>query len=400
MTAFVESVWTTLLALAPWLLLGMLVAALMHGFLPKGFIHRQLTGPMGVVKAVLLGVPLPLCSCGVIPAGLGLKKDGASDGAAVGFLISTPQTGVDSILVSASFLGWPFALFKVAAAAITGLVGGLATDAFSNSGTVAAPAIAADQSRPTMREMLDHGLMIVRTIWRWVAFGVIASALIETFVPESAFAQLTAYGTVVPVLGVLLVAVPLYVCATASVPIAAALVAAGLPAGAALVFLMAGPATNLATIGAISRTLGKRALVVYLVTIIGGSVGLALAFDFVIDPSAVMPAHEHGGATWWALGSAVALLAMMAWFAVDELRGWLGSRGGSSTTDSTVEVGVEGMSCNGCVKRLQAALTKQEGVSSAEVVLEPGKATVRGTLSADEVCAAIEEAGYTPHPLG
>ena len=117
----IQAMWEVLLSLAPWMLLGMAIAGILHVALPRGFVRRHLGGRGGVAKAVALGVPLPLCSCGVIPAGLGLKRDGASDGAAVGFLISTPQTGVDSILVSASFLGWPFALFKVLAATITGL---------------------------------------------------------------------------------------------------------------------------------------------------------------------------------------------------------------------------------------------------------------------------------------
>ena len=116
------SCWNTLCQLAPWLLLGMLLSGALHVFLPDGFVQRKFQGLGGILKAVVLGVPLPLCSCGVIPAGIGLKNQGASDGAAVGFLISTPQTGVDSVLVSASFFGWPFALFKVAAALITGFV--------------------------------------------------------------------------------------------------------------------------------------------------------------------------------------------------------------------------------------------------------------------------------------
>ena len=123
---------------------------------------------------------------------LGLKKDGASDGAAVGFMISTPQTGVDSILVSASFLGWPFALFKVGAAALTGVVGGLLTELTAAPGSASQVAdVAKDEPRPTMRDMLDHGTTILRTIWRWVVFGILASAAIETFVPETFFAQLS-----------------------------------------------------------------------------------------------------------------------------------------------------------------------------------------------------------------
>ena len=109
--SFLNAMWQVTVELAPWLLLGSLVAGVLHVVLPPGFVHRRLRGRGGVVKAVLLGVPLPLCSCGVIPAGLGLKRDGASNGAAIGFLASTPQTGVDSVLVSASFLGWPFAVF-------------------------------------------------------------------------------------------------------------------------------------------------------------------------------------------------------------------------------------------------------------------------------------------------
>ena len=123
------AIWSILLALAPWLLIGAAISGLLHVVLPRDLVRRQLSGPSGVVKAVLLGVPLPLCSCGVIPTGLGLKKDGADDGSAIAFMVSTPQTGVDSILVAASFLGWPFALFKVGAAAVTGLAAGWATQA-------------------------------------------------------------------------------------------------------------------------------------------------------------------------------------------------------------------------------------------------------------------------------
>ena len=110
--SLLHNTWVILHELAPWLLLGAVLSAFIHKFLPSGFIHRQLQGNTGVLKAVFLGIPLPLCSCGVIPAGLGLKRDGSGDGPTIGFIISTPQTGVDSLLVSASFLGWPFAIFK------------------------------------------------------------------------------------------------------------------------------------------------------------------------------------------------------------------------------------------------------------------------------------------------
>ncbi len=157
-----------LLELAPFLLLGMVVAGVLHVALPERFVHRQLQGRFGVVKAVLLGVPLPLCSCGVIPAALGLRMDGASRGATVGFLISTPQTGVDSILVSASFLGWPFAIFKLAAAAVTGALGGALTDAVAGGPDAdeSPPPAPTQSTRHGCKEIVVHALEILRTIWR------------------------------------------------------------------------------------------------------------------------------------------------------------------------------------------------------------------------------------------
>jgi uncharacterized membrane protein YraQ (UPF0718 family)/copper chaperone CopZ len=394
------AMWHVILELAPWLLLGALVAGVLHIALPPNFIRTQLTGSLGVVKAVLLGVPLPLCSCGVIPTGLGLKKDGASDGATVGFLISTPQTGVDSILVSASFLGLPFAIFKVASAAVTGLVGGFATNAMTHeappSETSEACAIESLPKRG-LRAMIDHSLELIQMIWRWLVFGIVVSALITVLVPSDAFAGLSAYGGLAAMAATLLISIPMYVCATASVPIAAALVASGLPTGAALVFLMAGPATNVATIGAVYRTLGKRALAVYLSTIILGSIGFGLMFDSLLDTTAKAAVHDHHGATWWATGSAVVLLALLAWFAFQDGAQMINKLFGSKSPSSaqTIEVDVQGMTCNGCVSRLHKVLTREDGVDSADITLEPGHATIRGKVTEARIRELIEQAGFT-----
>jgi uncharacterized protein len=388
--------WDILLELAPWLLLGMVFAGLLHVLLPPDLIQRQLRGRAGVLKAVALGVPLPLCSCGVIPAGIGLKRDGASNGSSVGFLISTPQTGVDSILVSASFLGWPFALFKVAAAFVTGIAGGWLTDAVATDDDVQQQTLSTtDGSRRGLRDGLAHAMEILGGIWRWLVIGIVASAAISTWVPSGSLATFTPLGTVGLFAAVLLISVPLYVCATASVPIAAALVASGMPTGAALVFLMAGPATNVATIGAIYRGLGKRTLAVYLATIIGGSVAFGLAFDFLLDaaPTAVHAHHEH--ATWWALASAIVLLALMGYHAATELRLWVGKlRARSMTEVPRHEVPVSGLGCNSCVNKLTAVLSAQEGVQAVEVTLEPGRAVVLGEIEVERIRELIEEAGY------
>jgi len=392
------AMWDVLLELAPWLLLGMVVAGVLHVVLPRDFVHRQFRGRFGVIKAVLLGVPLPLCSCGVIPAGLGLRKDGASPGATVGFLISTPQTGVDSILVSASFLGWPFAIFKVAAAAITGLVGGWLADAVGDGfePNLGDDAGAGADGRRGLRDMLDHALEILRTIWVWIVFGVAASAAITVFVPDGWFQSVTGRGPVLPVLLALAVSLPLYVCATASVPIAAALVAGGFPPGAALVFLMAGPATNVATIGAIRRFLGNRALFAYLAAIVGGSVGLGIAFDFLLQSDVVVTAHQHDTTSWWKLSSAVVLVALLAWFAIGDLRNWIARRRAPAAAGSdAIQMNVSGMTCQGCVSKLESALRKQPGVRGVRVELDPGKAIVDGDIDRERLRQAVEDAGFT-----
>ena len=397
-----QAMWGISLELAPWLLLGTAVAGVLHVALPPGFVHRQLGGRLGVAKAVALGVPLPLCSCGVIPAGLGLRRDGASPGATVGFLISTPQTGVDSILVSASFLGWPFAFFKLISAAVTGLVGGWIADRTADVETVvpaddSAAAPSFDRPRD-LKEAVAHALDVLRSIWRWIVFGVVASAAIETLVPDGFFTSLADRGTLLPMLASLAVSLPLYVCATASVPIAASLVAGGLPGGAALVFLMAGPATNVATIGAIHRALGRRALTVYLSTIIGGSLLSGWLFDSVLAADAVVASHVHGEQRWWAVASVVALLGAIGWFAVEDLRRFA-TRFGGLSTGQQLEVAVVGMTCNNCVSRLEKALRALDGVTGATVILEPGRAIVSGSIAEAAVLAAVEAEGFTASGL-
>ncbi len=397
---FLWACWAVLAKLSPWFLLGALIAGLLHGFLPPGFIHRRLRGPWGVVKAVLLGVPLPLCSCGVVPAGIGLRKDGASRGASVGFLVSTPQTGVDSILVSATFLGWPFALFKVAAAAITGLIGGWLTDRLvpeedSNGTSDGTACISGSATSRSPRAMFQHSLEIIDSIRYWLILGIVVSAAIGTLVPHEWLASLAAWGTIGASLVALAISVPLYVCATASVPIGAALVAAGFPTGATLVFLMAGPATNVATVGAIYREFGRRTLTVYLGTIVIGSVVLALVFDSLIAPGripqTVAAGHEH--IHWWSHLAAVGLTLLLSALIVRDVKRRLIRPSFKSDAQITT-IGVDGMHCQACVNRLEQALRGTTGVEQVEVHLESGEAVVQGHVDPRELASAITAAGF------
>ncbi len=387
-----SEIWSVLLELSPWLLFGTGLSSILHKVLPPNWIEQQLQGKLGVLKSVLFGIPLPLCSCSVIPTGLGLEKQGSSKGATVGFLIATPQTGVDSIVVSASFLGLPFALFKVGAALLTGLIGGLWVEREFPTEQTEVTTTPQNASH-TWRAAIEHGLDIVRSIWKWLVFGIVLSAAISTFMPPEgmgAWVSNTAWGSIGASVLALGISVPLYVCATASVPIAAALVQGGLPLGAALVFLMAGPATNVATIGAVRSALGNRITKIYLGTVIVGSLILGTLFDWVLTAS-ISDVHAHEHETWWAQAAALLLLGLLGFFAIEELKMSLSK---NEETDSMQTFAVEGMTCNGCVNRLQKVLNRLDGVDNAVVTLEPGEAKIDGSISRSTITAAIEGAGF------
>jgi uncharacterized membrane protein YraQ (UPF0718 family)/copper chaperone CopZ len=411
--------WQILCELAPWLLLGMLLSGLMHAFLPANFIRREFHGFMGTVKAVLLGVPLPLCSCGVVPAGIGLKNQGASDGAAVGFLISTPQTGIDSILVSASFFGWPFAIFKMFVAAITGVIGGILSDIPAPednqpSDTFAAEVEkqgkqgsdedgdstlvpAAPRSVPLWKTVWAHGFEILQSIWIWLVVGVIVSALINIAIPPVWLASISDLGIFPAMLLMLMVSIPMYVCATASVPIAAALVQGGLDPATALVFLMAGPATNVATIGAIRSRFGNRTSLIYLITLIGGSMLGAWLFSKLLSTGvSANPTHLHHHATWFSqlcAGILAAMLGCCVWKKFNRI--YLTSVGLGNIDSTSITINVEGMHCQNCVMRLEKALNQHAGVNLAQVNLSSETVTIQGDFQLSELYQTISDAGFS-----
>ena len=398
---FVNNLWVLMLELAPWLFAGTVIASLLHVWLPKDFISRRLGGGgLGeVTRAVALGVPLPLCSCGVIPAAITLKKDGGSDGAAVGFLISTPQTGVDSILVTASMLGWPFAIFKVFAALITGVIGGFITERVKPD-PADAPQPAIDlhdhhSEAKGWREALRYGYAeLLYPIWRWLLIGMLISAAMTTVVPHGEFATLIE-GGVWTLLLMVAISVPLYVCAIASVPVAASLVASGFPEGAALVFLMAGPATNVATIGATYRVFGTRVMIIYLLTVLLGSVGFGLAFDVFwgLETTAPMSSHPHDSLL--ASGSAILLIGLLGWFAFQDLRQAFRPKGPKEGQE-TIEMTVSGLTCGGCVKTLTSGLQAVSGVEKVDVVLDTGHTQIHGhALNRDALEHVIRKVGFS-----
>jgi uncharacterized membrane protein YraQ (UPF0718 family)/copper chaperone CopZ len=412
---FPLELWGILLELAPSLLIGLLIAGLIHAYVPPHLIRRGLSRPdLGsVVRASLVGVPLPLCSCGVIPTALGLRREGASPGAATSFMISTPQTGVDSILVTATFLGWPFAIFKLVAAFITGIVGGVLVNQVEpghEAATVATSRLENDDERPRgwlarIIEAVRYAIFdLLGAINTWLIIGVLAAALVTTLTPPDFFAGRPWADGLIGMLVMLAIALPLYVCTTASVPIAASLILAGLPAGSAMVFLMAGPATNLATMGAVFRTLGAKVLAIYLGTVTLMSLAFGLLFDQLLSSvPAQQMAHEHQ-AGWLSTASALLLLGLMATLAWRQhqarsaMRTRLGTSDEAAGADgdgTELVLKVKGMTCGHCVASVKQALESMDQVTEATPDLATGQVLVRGGFFETKALKqAIEGAGF------
>jgi uncharacterized protein len=414
LTDYFFNVWSVLLELAPWLLLGCLAAGLLHVLIPVGFIKRQLGRPGfgAILKAAAAGVPMPLCSCGVIPVGIGLYKEGASRGASVSFLVATPQTAVDSTFVSYSFMGWPFALFKLVSSFVTGLLAGVLAQRVGGPEKMP-PAPEPDRPAPArpyptlgakLKGVWVYGIEdLLYMIWGWVVMGVVVSAALTTFVPANFFGDNPYASGFTGLLLALVISLPMYACSTASVPIAAGLIHAGLPPGAALVYLVAGPATNVATIGAIYRVFGGRIISIYLGVIIAGSLLFGWLFDFLVDMTA-MRIHDHGEhahGSLWAVAAALLLCVLFARFAWRAARArWSHRRAERAEPLESLALEVAGMSCKGCAARLTAALETLPAVRYAQVDLEHTRATVHGhDLSETDLRQAIEQAGYRPGPL-
>lgn len=283
------ALWRLFSAMAPWLIAGFFIAGVIAVFLPRSFVLKTMGGKLGfrgVLRAVLIGVPLPICSCGVIPISVGLRKAGASKGATAGFLISTPQTGIDSVLATYALLGPFFAVARPVAALLTGLAGGAvvqalaaddATDAQTCDGTCAA-----GLSPRGIRAVLWQGYVrILAGVVKPLSIGLVVSALVTAFVPDGLFAEaLAGYDWLaLPLMAV--VGFPMYVCSTAAIPIAASLVMKGLSPGAAFVFLMVGPAVNALSITTVSSLIGRRATFAYVAVILAGAVLCGALVDLV-----------------------------------------------------------------------------------------------------------------------
>lgn len=419
MTDYIKNFSTELLSIlmdmAPFLLMGFFFAGLLHLLFPKKKVRKYMgqNNFRSVLNASLFGIPLPLCSCGVIPTAVSFYKHGASKPSTISFLISTPQTGVDSILVTYSLLGLPFAIIRPIVAFLTGIFGGVVTGKIDkgknidsetgNNGSDELPS----GFFPKIKEMFRYSFVeFLQDISNWLIIGLLIAAVISVAVPDNYFADKIP-NNFVGMLLALVIAGPIYVCATASVPVAAALMLKGLSPGAALVLLMAGPATNAATMTMVGKVLGKKSLLSYLGTIIAGAMFFGILIDNFLPRSWFMLAGHYGHMShghqmlpaWLKLGSALLLLLLII---NGYIRKYLIKRKMVQTEDKafntneikTVHVG--GMTCNHCRQNVENSIRSVTGVEEVNVDLATGKVDISGkSVDLAKVRTGIESIGYT-----
>ena len=269
-----KEIWLVTVAMAPYLLFGFLMAGVLSALISQDYVRRHLGGQgwRQSVKAALFGVPMPICSCGVIPLAASLRKHGASRSATASFLASTPQTGVDSLMITYALLGGVFAVFRTVVAFLSGIICGTAVGAVSPKEEEETPECTDECCQPKsthiIKRMLSYGFIsLPRDIARAMVLGIVISGIISGLIPENYFTDSLGGDSIAAMFIMLAIGIPLYVCSSGSVPIALAFIKAGIAPGAVLIFLITGPATNAATLTTLWKIIGKKQLVVFLITL-------------------------------------------------------------------------------------------------------------------------------------
>jgi len=316
---YVYETWTMTTQLAPWLLIGFALAGVVSIFLRREMVGRMLgkKGFGSIFRATLIGVPLPLCSCGVIPVAAAVREKGASKGATAAFLASTPETGIDSAIATWGMLGPLMAIVRVVLAFVTGILAGLfvqfVTRSENDAVSVAKTSSEKNDKRPSIADGLKYAFVTMPDDMAGsLATGILLAGAISTLLPGNFFASLGMNGALA-YLVTTLVAIPLYVCSTGSIPLAAAMIHSGFSPGCALVFLIAGPATNITTIVTMRRYLGTKAIAAYLFAIVLTAWSAGFFIDAGLGTGTIMSdmPHPMGGTSLIGNVCAVILTVMI-----------------------------------------------------------------------------------------
>lgn len=401
---FIYSLINMMAEMAPYLLLGFTIAGVLYAFVPGTFYRNHLSRPSAwaVIKAALIGVPLPLCSCGVLPTAVSLRRNGASRGASTSFLIATPQTGVDSIAATYSLLGPAFAIIRPVTALVTAFIGGMLVNGEDKTDkscdievdTIDAPA--SDSFIAKIKDALRYGFVdMIQNIGKWLIIGLVIAAAITVFIPDGFFTFFAKY-PLLSMIAVVIVAVPMYVCSTGSIPIALSLMLKGLSPGAAFVLLMAGPAANFASIIIVSKSLGKKAAAIYLGTIVIGAIAIGMCIDYLMPRDwftmPMMTAHTNchlNVGLFPGICSVIFILLLINAL----VRKYIPQKSEKMENEQTIIV--KGMTCGHCKAMVEKNLAKLPGVESVTVDLASGETKIQGQPDAAAIREVIEDLGFS-----
>ncbi len=417
LTHFFTSLIAIVNEMSPYILLGFIIAGFLHVFIKPDLMARHLAGKglKPVIKAALVGIPLPLCSCGVLPTAVSLRRQGASKGASTSFLIATPQTGVDSIAATYSLLGLPFAILRPIGALLGAALGGIAVSKLDpeNPDTAGAQghsacAITEDINAPKsffqkITEAFRYGLVdMVANVGKWLVIGLVIAALITVLVPDELFLGLSRY-PLLAMLVMVVVSVPMYICATGSIPIALSLICKGLTPGVGFVLLMAGPAANFASMMILSKTLGRKSTHIYVGSVVITAMIMGLMIDYLLPREWFIPSisefsshcHTSGIGVFESICSVI-LIGLLIYAGVKHKHEEsIHNNLESEMNDMKKIFHIEGMACAHCQSSVQKAIASLQGVESVSVDLKTGDAVVEGAVDDDQVKEAIFNAGFT-----
>ena len=397
--SLVSAIWTTAATIAPYLLLGLVLAGILHVLVPPDWVRRYLSGRGAgpIVRAAIAGIPLPLCSCGVIPVAQHLRRDGAGKGATATFLASTPSTGVDSISATWGMLGASFAGCRLLYAVLSGLLVGWAVEIAAPKTSEEETGVADPEPQPERRTFgqlfsraWEHGFgEILFSLRKWLLVGIVLGGFLAWILPKGIFDGWLSH-PVLSYAAMLLASGPLYVCATGSIPIAASLVAKGLSPGAALVFLAVGPATNTATLAFVGSVLGRRALFAYLGAVVLTAVGAGALVDWLGAVGAIpaIRAVIPMQLSWWENASGILLLVLM----FRDLR--LPNLRKPPPLEHIVKFSIPSITCDNCARHVTKALKPVSGVEGVSVDVASKTATVQGNADPQALLSALADADY------
>ncbi len=411
---FLAEVWFVFVEMSPYLLLGISFVAILDFFVKKDFISRQVNknNIASIVKTAIFGVPLPLCSCGVIPTSVYLKKSGASKPSVVSFLISTPQTGIDSIIATYGLLGPIFAIFRPIAAFAMGIFGGIVTMWYSknhlderdnskdefNFESIEINNPVNNTISIRLKKSLRYAFIeFIDDISNQFLFGLLIAGAISYFVPDD-FSSLFKGNELLAMLSVIVFAIPMYVCATGSIPIALSLMMKGLSPGVAYVFLVAGPVTNAASLNILRKVLGNKLLILYVLTVASTSIIFGYLLNWIFEVTSVNPhtqmshlhLHSNNFTTLDYIFATIFLILIVS----SVCRKYFIKHKENTMETTAKTYKIEGMTCNHCVMNVERAIKGVPGVSEVKVFLNDGIAIVKGEHKPEEIKFALENIGY------